>query len=95
MMSKRGPEPGRTHYIGSATISDGTTESSHFVEIHVRTGENAVTPAWHVVVKDSLPKELRSSYGKTLSVRIATGVPGVGTLVDPRLIRGTGEPPFG
>lgn len=80
-------------YCGPATISDGVIESSHNVEMHIRIGANAISPAWHVVIDDQLPRELRSPHGKTLSVRIAGGVPGVGTLVDPRLIRGVGQPP--
>lgn len=92
-MPRHGQEGVRIHYSGPATISDGVAESRHTVQIHVRTGRNAVTPAWHVVIEDKLPRELRSPHGKALYVRIGDGVQGVGTLVDPRLIRGAGEPP--
>ncbi len=92
-MSKQGPEPVGGHYSGPATISDGAAESSHNIEIYIRTGQNAVSAAWHVIIKNGLPRELRSPCGKTLSVRIASGRRGVGTVVDPRLIRGVGKPP--
>lgn len=94
-MSERGLEAVRSYYSGPATISDGVAVSCHNVEIHARTGQNAITAAWHVVLKERLPRELGSPHGKTLSVRIANGGQGVGTLVDPRLIRGAGEPPSG
>lgn len=81
------------HYSGPATISDGVHESTLDVEIHTRPGENATVAAWHVNIRGRLPRELRFSLGKALSVVLADGSQGVGTLVDPRLIRGVGEPP--
>lgn len=92
-MSRRGLEPVGSHYCGPAMISDGVAEGSHDIEIHTRPGQNAIAGAWHVIIKDKLSRELRSPHGKTVSVRIASGGQGVGTLVDPRLIRGAGEPP--
>jgi hypothetical protein len=83
------------HFSGPATISDGVNESTLDVEIHTRPGENATVAAWHVNIRGPLPRELRSPSGKTLSVLLADGRQGVGTLVDPHLIRGAGEPPGG
>ena len=92
-MARYGRGTATCHDRGPATISDGMAESSHDVEIHTTVGRNAITAAWHVVIEGKLPKELRSPHGKTLSVRTASGGQGVGTLVDPSLIRGAGEPP--
>ncbi|MGH1490773.1 MAG: hypothetical protein ACRBK7_15510 [Acidimicrobiales bacterium] len=69
------------------------TEATQDIEIHIRPGSNAIAAAWHVIIKDKLPNELRSPHGKTVSVRLESGGQGVGILVDPRLIRGAGEPP--
>lgn len=82
-----------THYAGPATISDGVHDSTLDVEIHIRPGKNAVVAAWHVTIRGRLPQELRSPFGKALSVILANGSRGVGTLIDPLLIRGAGEPP--
>jgi hypothetical protein len=81
------------HHAGPATISDGVHESVLDVEIHTRPAENASVAAWHVTIRGRLPQELRVPYGKALSVVLADGSRGVGTLVDPHLIRGAGEPP--
>ncbi len=83
------------HFVGPATISDGVQESLVEVEIHSSPDKNATDEAWHVNIKGLLPKDLRLPCGKTLSVRLADGRQGVGTLVDPGLIRGAGEPPVG
>ncbi len=81
------------YYTGPATISDGTVDICHDVEIFIRSGQNAAVAAWHVVLKEKLPRELRSPHGKTVSVSIGDGVQGVGTMIDPRHIRGVGQPP--
>lgn len=81
------------HYSGPATISDGKNESLHDVEIHIRTQEHARTAAWHVVIAGQLPAELRTPHGKAISVLLPSGGRGVGFLVDPHLVRGTGKPP--
>ena len=83
------------HYCGPATLSDGVDECRHNVEVHTRPGEDGIVAAWHVVIEGRLPRELRFPYGKALSVLLSDGTRGVGTLVDPQLIRGAGEPPFG
>ena len=80
-------------YCGPATISDGTTESLHDVEIHTRASEHARAAAWHAIITGRLPAELRSPYGKALFVRLPSGGQGVGVLVDPHLLRGAGDPP--
>jgi hypothetical protein len=51
-MSKRGLEAVRSYYSRPATISDGVAVSCYNVEIHARTGQNAITAAWHVVLKE-------------------------------------------
>lgn len=81
------------HFAGPATISDGVHESTLDVEIHTRPGKHAIAAAWHVTIRGPLPRELRSPFGKTLAVLLGDGSRGVGTLVDPHLIRGAGEPP--
>ena len=81
------------HHVGLATISDGVNESVLEVEIHTSPGQNASVAAWHVTIRGSLPQQLRVPYGKALSVVLADGSRGVGTLVDAHLIRGAGEPP--
>ena len=81
------------HFSGRATISDGVTEGVFDIEIHTRHGENATVAAWHVNIQGRLPQEMRVPYGKALSVQLADGRQGVGTLVDPNLIRGVGNPP--
>jgi hypothetical protein len=83
------------HYSGPATISDGLMTSSHDVEIHNTPRENAKLAAWHVNIKGTMPHELRTPHEKALSVLLPDGRRGVGTLVDPHLIRGAGEPPCG
>lgn len=83
------------HFAGRATISDGVNESVFDIEIHTRHSENATAAAWHVNIRGRLSHELRVPAGKTLSVRLADGRQGVGTLVDPNLIRGVGNPPNG
>ncbi len=82
-----------TYHLGPATISDGEHECVLEVEIHTMEGRDAATPAWHVTIRGQLPHEMRFPDGKALSVVIEGGQRGVGTLVDPRLIRGVGEPP--
>ena len=81
------------HYAGPVTISDGVNESSHDVEVHATRRRNAGVAAWHVVITGRLPADLRAPSGKTVSVLLPDGRRGVGTLVDPHLIRGAGEPP--
>lgn len=81
------------HYVGLATISDGTHESDHDVELHTRPAANASTAAWHVTIRGTLPHQLRVPHGKAVSVVLEGGGRGVGTLVDPHLIRGVGEAP--
>lgn len=81
------------HFLESATISDGVNEKVFEVEIFTRPGENALVTAWHVQIQGQVPHELRFPSGKTVSVRLADGREGVGTLVDPHLIRGVGQPP--
>lgn len=81
------------HYSGPAMISDGVVESSHDIEIHTRSRENARAATWHAIITGRLPAELRSPHGKTLAVRLPNGEQGVGVLVDPHLVRGAGEPP--
>lgn len=81
------------HHIGLATISDGVCESILEVEIHTRPGQAGTVAAWHVTIRGKLPHQLRSPHGKALSVVLADGSRGVGTLVDPHVIRGAGEPP--
>ncbi len=83
------------NYSGPATISDGANEGVFEVEIHTRPGENRTDFAWHVNIQGRLPHDLRFPSGKALSVQLADGRQGVGTLVDPRLIRGAGASPFG
>ena len=83
------------HYCGPATISDGVSESLHDVEIHTMPAQRATAAAWHVVIAGRLPHELRIPNGKTLSVLLENGAKGVGTLVDPQVIRGAGDPPVG
>lgn len=92
-MAKRGSAAPDAYYCGPATLSDGTVDANHEVEIFVRTGGHATVMAWHVVLKEKLPPELRSPHGKTVSVRIGNGAEGLGTMVDPRHIRGAGQPP--
>lgn len=82
-------------YAGPATISDGVASSVRDVELHITPGENAKVGAWHVRVAGLLPHELRTPHDKALSVLLPDGRRGVGTLVDPHLIRGAGEPPCG
>ena len=82
-------------YAGPATISDGVASSVHDIELHITRGENAKVGAWHVRIAGSLPHELRTPHPKALSVLPPDGRRGVGTLVDPHLIRGAGEPPRG
>jgi hypothetical protein len=82
------------HYSGRATISDGVNEGVFVVEIHTRPGENAIGVAWHVNIQGQMPHELRFPAAKALSVRLADGRHGVGTLVDPHLIRGAGKSPL-
>lgn len=82
-------------YAGPATISDGVVTSIHDVEIHTTPGENAKFAAWHVNIAGTMPHELRTPHEKALSVLLPDGRRGVGTLVDPHLIRGAGEPPCG
>jgi hypothetical protein len=81
------------HYSGEVTISDGTHESTFDVEIHTRQAENSAVAAWHVIVQGHLPPDLRIPPGKALAVVLPDGSRGVGTLVDPHIIRGVGEPP--
>ncbi len=83
------------HYHGPVTLSDGVNQSLHNVEIHSTPGDNANVAAWHVNIEGRLSVELRSPYGKALSVLLPSGTLGVGTLVDPHLIRGAGESPCG
>lgn len=92
-MSRRESEAVRSHYNGTVTISDGTAESAHEVEIYIRTGHHAIAAAWHVILKDKLSTNLCSPIGKAVSIRIANGVQGVGTVIDPGHIRGVGAPP--
>ena len=83
------------HYAGPATISDGVNESVHDVEVHSTRRENARAPAWHVNIAGKVPHELRTPHDKPLLVLLPGGRSGVGTLVDPHLIRGAGESPCG
>jgi len=83
------------HYAGLATISDGVVTSVHDVEVHTTPSGNAKVAAWHVRIAGTLPRELRLPHEKAFSVLLPDGRRGVGTLVDPHLIRGAGEPPCG
>ncbi len=82
-------------HVGLATISDGVYERVLEVEIHTRPAEHAKAAAWHVTFRGKLPHQLRFPYGKALSVVLADGGRGVGTLVDPHVIRGAGQSPCG
>lgn len=81
------------YHLGPATISDGVHECVLDVEIHTMAGRDASIPAWHVRIRGHMPHELRFPHGKALSVVVDGGERGVGTLVDPHLIRGAGAPP--
>ncbi len=81
------------HYCGPAVITDGITEETHEIEIHMTRAENAALPAWHAIIKGRLVHDLRFPSGKPVAVHLPAGGRGAGTLVDPQLIRGEGDPP--
>ena len=80
-------------YEGSATITDGAASSVHEIEVHTTPADNAKSPAWHVRVSGKMPRDLMTPYNKALSIVLPDGRTGVGTLVDPSIIRGAGDPP--
>ena len=81
------------HHVGPATISDGVHDLVVDVELHTQLGPGGTVAGWHVTIRGTLSHELRSPHGKALSVVLANGSRGVGTLVDPHVIRGAGDPP--
>ena len=86
-------EPVGPRYSGPAVISDGVTEYTHNVEIHATIGEHAATTAWHIIVKERMSYAFSSPLGKPMLVELPNGTRCSGSVVDPKLIRGTGSPP--
>jgi len=80
-------------YCGPAVISDGVTEHTHDIEVHATIGEHAATTAWHIILKNRLTYSFSSPLGKLVAVELPDGVRCTGSVVDPKLIRGTGTPP--
>jgi len=80
-------------YCGSAILSDGTTEHKHDIEIHTTIGEHAASTAWHIIVKPRLTYEFSEPLGKPVVIELLGGVRCTGSVIDPKLVRGTGPPP--
>ena len=84
---------GDPQYCGSAVLSDDITEHTHDIEIHATIGEHAASTAWHIIVKPRLTYEFSSPLGKPVLIELPNGIRCTGSVIDPKLVRGTGPPP--
>lgn len=80
-------------YSGSAVISDGATSHTHDIEVYSTIGDHGASIAWHIIVKNRLTYEFSSPLGKPVVVELSSGARCTGSLIDPKLIKGTGPPP--